>query len=264
MSQLRSLIFWLLLAATISIDAVAFSHFGSNSSAQLLGADFYRIVICDALLASQISIVCIWAALGTDKILWLPVLCAVFTATLVSALFTDPSDTFVSACRLYLSLYGFEAALLLAALWLFRGSRYWRRRAASPMGWQFSLAHLLLMMTTVAVLATVMRTGPFADESKWVNIGFACSVVFMALVSVVVWSRATHWILRLAATLGTALILGAVFSFAIDSEAPSFYVFGTHYLVQAIVLSSWLGWGAILPARINSANCDDPRLRAEH
>jgi hypothetical protein len=258
MSQTRLPIFWLLIAATISIDAVAFTHTSSSSSATFAEGNIYRTIVCDALLAGQVSVVCIWAVLGTNKLLWMPALSAVVAAAFVAAVFQDSSESFLSTCRLYLSLYGFEAALLLTGLWLFRGSPYWRRRTESSSGWRFSLAHILLVMTAVAVLASMMRTGPFADESKWTNIGFACSVAIMALMSTIVWSLAWHWLLRLAATLGTALVLGCGLAFFTDFGDSAFVMFGSHFLVQAVVLSSWLGWGPILPRNIGSARSDNP------
>jgi hypothetical protein len=188
----------------------------------------------------------------------MPALSAVIAAAFVATMFEESSESFASTCRLYLSLYGFEAALLLPGLWLFRGSPYWRRRTGSTSGWRFSLAHILLVMTAVAVLASMMRTGPFADESKWTNIGFACSVVMMALVSTIVWSLAWHWLLRLAATLGTALVLGSALAFFTDFGDSAFHLFGSHFLVQAVVLSSWLGWGLILPPATASAESDAP------
>ncbi len=202
------------------------------------------------------SVICIWAALAFNKVLWLPSLVAALTAAFVAVMFRDSSETLLDAWRLYPSLYGLEAALLLAALWLLRGSRFWQRRTGVKRGWQFSLANVLVVMTIVAVLISMLRSGPFADESKWSSIGFACSVVVMACTSVVVWSFRGHWFLRFAATLGIALALGEVLNLSTQFGSSAFPVFEAHYLVQAIMLSAWLGWGPVLPTTVNSANAD--------
>jgi hypothetical protein len=157
---------------------------------------------------------------------------------------------------MYGSYYGLEAGLLLVGLWLFRGSKYWRARTGADRTWQFSLAQLFLAMTVVAVLAGVMRSGPFADESKSLSIGFASSVVGMALASAMVWSLAWHWFLRFAATLGVALVLGEALNLAAHFVTSAFPIFVAHYLVQAIMLSAWLGWGPILPPRVSSVNAE--------
>jgi hypothetical protein len=241
-------IFWLLLAATVCIDAVAFSQTQRTASAASLPADIFIRVVCDALITSQMSIICIWAALAFRKVLWLPVLVAALTAAFIAVVFRDSSQTLWDAWRLYLSMYGLEAALLLAALWLLRGSSFWQRRTGVAGRWRFSLANLLVVMAIVAVLMSVLRTGPFADESKWLNIGFACSVVAMAGTTAVVWSFPWHWFLRFATTTGIALVLGVAVNLFSQFGSSAFPAFEAHYLVQAIMLSAWLGWGSILPA----------------
>src|SRR4029079_7836953 len=186
------------------------------------GADIYHTVICDALLATQVSVVCIWAVLGTNRVLWVPVLIAVFVAGLAGAVCQDSSETFISRWHLYVSLYGLEAALLVFALWVFR-DLYWRRHVETRR-WRFSLGQLLLVMTTAAVMTTTMRTGPFADESKWANVGFAVCVVVLSLVSAVVWSFTWHWLLRLAATLAAAIVVGLACCTISDFGTPAFLV----------------------------------------
>ncbi len=259
MNQRRPLIFWLLLAATICIDAVAFSPARWSSTVANVEVDDFHPAICDALIASQLGIVCIWAVLGTSRLLWSPVLSALLAAVIVASLCEASTDGFLSACRMFFSLYGLETACLLTGLWFMRGLHYWRQRTGGT-GWRFSVAQLLLVMTAAAVLATTLRTGPFADEGKWSNIAFALSVVAMSLASAVFWSFASHWLLRFATTLGVALVLGSLFSyFSPDLGPPGAYVIGSHFLVQAIVLSAWLGWGLILPERVSGQNFDDCR-----
>src|SRR3954469_7179703 len=147
MAQPRRTFFWLLLAATLSIDAVVFSRAGSTAPSIDASVGLYYTVICDALLASQLSIICIWSALHVEKILWLPMLAAVLAATTIAALSQGSFETLIATFQMYGSYYGLEAGLLLAGLWLFRGSKYWRTRSGAGRAWQFSLAHLFLLMT---------------------------------------------------------------------------------------------------------------------
>ncbi len=253
MPQRSPIIFWLLLAATLAVDAVVFPQVVATNTRVFWSAGIYLKVMFDALLVSQLSVVCIWAALSTRKFLRLPAFVAAVAATLIASILRDSPTRFTDACRLYFAMYGLEAVLLLVGLWFLRGTKYWCRRTGVPFGLQFSLAHLLVAMTVVAVLATAMRGKEFYGDSKWINLGFAFSVVVMAVASVFFWSQAWHWILRFAATVGTAIFLGAAFGYAANFGPPSVYVFVTHYLIQAVVLSAWLGWGPILPSSANAA-----------
>jgi hypothetical protein len=254
------LIFWLLLAATLSIDAVVFSHPTSNFTPPFASIEVYFPVICDALLASQLSVICIWAALNFEKILWLPVLVGVIAATFVATLIEIAPEPITNSIRTFGALYGLEAGLQLIGLWLLRSSKYWRRRCDKTQFRQFSLAQLLLLMTAIAILATMMRSGPFADESKWLSFGIACSVVVMGLASATIWSLSSRWFFRFAATLGIAIVLAELLSLLPSFGSPAFSVFGAYFLVQAVMLSAWLGWGPIIPPRINSASFDAVKL----
>jgi hypothetical protein len=62
MPQRSPLIFWLLLAATISVDAVAFTW----AEAGHVHAD-HAFIAFEALMLSQIGVVCIWSSLNSEK-----------------------------------------------------------------------------------------------------------------------------------------------------------------------------------------------------
>src|SRR3954468_9417031 len=85
MLQRSPLIFWLLLAATICVDAVAFSW------AEAASGDSFGSVAFEALMLSQISVVCIWSGLRSEKSMWTrfsPFL-AVVVASLVWGMFSE-------------------------------------------------------------------------------------------------------------------------------------------------------------------------------
>lgn len=252
MSPRSPVVFWLLLAATISVDAVVFSWVASEP----FPAPLYAKLAFNALIVSQLSVVCIWSAVNSNKILLVPALVAAVAAAFFSAVFSDDPVNFLDEFKLNLSVCGLQAALLLAALWFFRGTNYWRRRTGVAHDLQYSLAQLLIAMTVAAVLAVTMRDSPFYGDAKWLNLGLSCSVVAFSVWSLFVWSLSRHWLLRLAAVLAFAVLLGVAFWLTADYDARISTAMGAHYLIQAIVLSAWLGWGGILPVRVTFANVD--------
>jgi hypothetical protein len=102
-------------------------------------------------------------------------------------------------------------------------------------------------MTVVAVLATAVRESPFFGDDRWMNPAFVCSTVAIAVASVWIWAGSQPWILRLGGTLGLAILLAGAVSLTVVPFTTVFSVIiGGHYLIQAIVLSIWLGCGPIL------------------
>jgi hypothetical protein len=244
-------ILWLLLAATICVDAVAIVWVLSLPFA------LYATVACDALFSSQLSVICIWSALCLTKNFWTRIapLLAVVIASLAIGLFGVPPLT------VGLPYYGLHAALLLAALWLFERTTLWRGRSGASTEWQYSLAHLLVAMTVVAVLVPAMRNSEAFYEDRfgvvWKDIAFICGSVALAVVSVISWSLTRHWLIRLAGVLGFAVLLGAAFSLGIESFMPLFpIIIGAGYLIQGVVISAWLGCGQIIPVSHATASSD--------
>jgi hypothetical protein len=239
MNNRSPIIFWLLLAATIGVDAVAMSSSSLNTS--------YLIV--SALVLSQLSVVCIWLALTAPRTVVLRVtpFFAVLFAAVLSAEFSAGLEPFGEYFQFTLTYYGFHAALLMAALWLLQRTAFWQRSGGAIREWKYSVADLLIAMTVVALLAALMRDSPLLGEFGWMNFQLAGGGVVLALVSVVAWSRSWHWLLRLAVVVGCAILLGAAF-LVIPIVSWFYFVFvGTDYLIQALVLSIWLALGPILP-----------------
>jgi hypothetical protein len=230
-------IFWLLIAATISVDLVTFSWMVSEPHPS------FAAVAYDALIAGQLSLVCIWSALSPAKTFWtrMAPFMAVLLAALVMALFGTPAPALN-----WLAYYGFHVALLLAILWLVARTAFWRRRSGTLINWRYSLAQLLITMTVVAVLAAALRGSELFDRDGWINLVFILWSVILAVVSVICWSLSGHWLLRLTGVLGVALLFGIGLS-VFDAPPLSPFVIGTHYLVQGIILSVWLGCWPILP-----------------
>jgi len=240
MQRRSPVIVGLLLAATLSVDVAAYAGFVSEPHARV-GMVTY-VTLFDALIAGQLSVICIWSLLGGSKTFWarlLPWLAALLASLVIGAFGFPP-------LRFGLPYYGLHVALLVTAWWLLERTAFWRRRSGTAAEWRYSLIHLLMVMTVVAVLATAASKSDWLVEDGAVNTAFVCGSVALAVVSVIAWSfsRSHHVLVLLAAVLGFAMLLGAAFSVVEKSFMP-FYL-GTHYLVQAIILSAWIGMGQIL------------------
>ena len=104
-------------------------------------------------------------------------------------------------------------------------------------------------MTVVAILAALSRTaGIFTAEGWSENMVFLCGSVVVATSIVIIWCSSQHWMLRLAGIIGLAILLGVVSALILRIPAA----IGVHYMIQALVLSIWLGIGQILPPRIDA------------
>jgi hypothetical protein len=69
----------------------------------------------------------------------------------------------------------------------------------------------------------------------------------VAISIVIIWCFSKHWMLRLAGIIGFTIVLGVVSILIVRIPAA----IGVHYMIQALVLSIWLGIGQILPPRID-------------
>ncbi len=244
MPKRSPVIFWLLLAATLCVDAVAFFWATWNPYSA------FGVVLFDALMLSQVSVICIWAGLHSKKNIWIQVapLSGVLIASLAVRMTTDESLT------IGLAYYGLHTGMILATLWLLERTRFWQRRSGAVAHWRYSIAQMLIVMTAIALLSTFVRTSELFAGDAWLNIVFICSSLALALVAVVSWSLSWHWLIRLAVVLAFAIILGAAFSLKHEAYVPLFpLIIGGHYLIQGLVLSLWLGCGPILPLTSHSS-----------
>jgi hypothetical protein len=228
-------IFWLLLAATLCVDAVAFSWISPAASR----SSFYASVAFHALLLSQLSIVCIWSALSARTLIASQI--APLTAVIVATVVTTGDPMMSQKFNTYLAYYGFHAVFLLAALWVFKRTAYWRQRSNFACEWRYSIAHLLIAMTVVAVLAVAMRNSPFfadSEEPKWFTVASACGFVALSIAALFIWSLSLHWLIRVAGVFGFAILLATITCATTPFDPSATYA---HNVIQGIVLSIWLG-----------------------
>jgi hypothetical protein len=242
--QHRSLIFWLLLAATLAIDGVSLSWVCLTTLDQ--AGNLYFGLVC-----SQISVVCIACCLSSTRNPWrwiapwaLSITVAACTTWLRQR--QDSGESY-QEFLLYLSLWLPQTAILLFLLWLLRQTSYAARwyRPNDRTNWQFSMGHLLITMTASAILLAILR---LAEEMHqfWVELAaWTANNVTLAIAALVIFT--THWygLLRLGAIVGVSLALALLITTFTRGDPDSIFV----NIVQVMVLSSWLTFGEIVPIR---------------
>jgi len=251
--------FWLLLTATLCVDAVVLKLAAGES----YPSPSYSSVAIHALILGELSVVCIWSSLNQSLTTWTqiaPLLAVALAAFVEGARNRAPGHiadltTFTAS----LGYFGLHAALLLVALWLLQRTAFWRHRTGIARTWQFSNLHLLVAMTVVAVLTVLIRNSEFFfKDDALENITYGCTFVALAVASVVLWTYSCYWFLRLASVVGVGMLLGIaifVIYFYGHTGGRTFDVFNVlhvHYQIQAIVLSVWLGIGPVLPPRADA------------
>jgi hypothetical protein len=246
MKQRFAIIAALFIAANLCADLVAWK------TLTLGPGQYYSEVAYFALLSAQLSVACMWSAFRVRSKVWatiVPIAAAVAAAFAYGVVYQHRELEFVP----YFIL---QASLLFAGLWLFKRSRFWRRRSGSKELWQFSVAHLLVLMTIVAVLTLLLRqSGLFGNDTLGLILVFLGCTVAIALLAVFIWSLNIHWFLALAGIVVSSIVLSAIF-FVWDA-LDNHYMFQFtlyHLLTQAVVIAAALAWLKILPA--NDASHD--------
>lgn len=198
----------LLLAATAAVDAVVVASL--FEAGQMSRVSF----VYDALIIGQLSAVSAWAVLGARRA-WmggLAVLAAVGSAGLLLSKVADLS--LAEAC----GIYGSFVAMLVVALWIIKQTPLWRRltKSGDEVTWQFSLGHLMLAMTAVAVLITALRGSLLlfeAGDSWKFLVSLTLADVILVVATIVIWAWASwlpHWWPRLGAAIAPAFVVGGV------------------------------------------------------
>jgi hypothetical protein len=90
-------------------------------------------------------------------------------------------------------------------------------------------------------------------DTGWQSIILIISSVALALGSTLLWSLSWHWVLRLAGVLALSFAIVLIFLLAWVAGEIRYYdvvlsIFTPYYLIQGIMISAWLGLGALLPA----------------
>ena len=192
-------IFWLLLAATLCVDVVTSVWF-SQSLVQPQSRPLSSATLLIALAYAQVSLVCIRAVLrrSTNWIQWLmPFGAGIVVATIiiVEGIYEKPQREFPWAVMLaYTSFMWVHVASLLFVLWLLKPTRLFARDvvAAGRSRWQFTIRHLLLLMTCLPILVIVFMNSEIVHSGvtasgtaqfvAWVTGNVVLPVVVVAIV----------------------------------------------------------------------------------
>ena len=251
MPQRSPIIFWLLLAATLSVDALVWTWPWPKNLDRP-----YVLRLQGPLITGQLSAICVWSVLRIKRPAWVQIM--PWLAAVVASIAT-PELVFsvISRFRVAMTYHGVFVALHLAALWLFERTLYWRRCTGLSRVWSYSVAQLLLTMMIVAALVASIRYNPEFNELLLAFGTVICGQVAVTISSLICWSSSRHVLIRLAGTLGSALVvvfaIGLAFNLRHQNLSLELFkfttrIFGPEFLIQALVLSVWIGIGEILPA----------------
>ncbi|HEY3393422.1 MAG TPA: hypothetical protein VGK58_11995 [Lacipirellulaceae bacterium] len=244
MPQRSPINFWLLLAATICVDAVLMASKYAEAHRHI-GSFFV------ALVFGQLSALCVWASFASRQQFVRAMV--PFAFSIAAALWMGlarprsvPQISFEQLVLAYSGLWLTHAAGLMSLLWALKRTKYGRRWSYPVEAgiWQFSIKHMLVVMTTLAVLIFILRSADLIQEGwLWVVILIANNVG-LALGCVLIQGTAWHVVVRLAAIAAVALLFAAL-PYVIRNWAGVF----AENLIHAFVLFLWLEVGGIMPAR---------------
>ena len=205
MPQRSPIIFWLLLAATICVDAVAADHVAK-------GAYYEANLVLQALIYGDLSVVCIWSGLSREKSLWTRSaswLAGVVAISVLTIAMHGLAGRFWGWLVWTLPQTILHAAMLLMFLWLLERTPFWQRHTGVAAKWRFSLGQLLIITTVVAVLTTWFRNNyNFYMDGLLITLAPIGGRAVLGLGSAVSWSLPLHWLLRFAITVALAILLG--------------------------------------------------------
>ena len=158
MTVSRTLI-WLLILATVLIDGAVWSLFVADDR---IRATSWPHPVLFALTFSQVSLVAVWAALGTSRLPWRLAGTVLVIASWSATLATLSDGQFGYNSTQWVSLLGGQALVLFAPLSVARagGVRLLETTTSNPsqegssgLGkWQFSLASVMAWITATAVV----------------------------------------------------------------------------------------------------------------
>jgi hypothetical protein len=245
-SQRSPVNFWFLLAATLSVDAVASYWFFDEN-----GGDA-SLTLYISLAFAQLSLICAWVVLFRERmgIGW--IVPFVVGSIFALGIYVAQAPKVHNATRgeidfdwegavFLIGIMFTHVAVMLPVLWLLKPTRLCARfsNAAGKHRWQFATGDLLLVMTCLAIVSVMLRRSDTStgDVVSVVTVAAANTALFVA---VLVATQAT-WPppLRLAASLAAALGVAEFChrtQLAFADELNSF-VFN---LIQAVVIWLWL------------------------
>jgi hypothetical protein len=228
-------IFWFLLAATLSLDAVSISWIFVQDFAPASGTLYI------ALAFAELSALATWALLRHDfGVRWLVPFLAGIAVGCTMMLAQQERTPELEIFFTYTGLMWAHTFVAMLILWLLQPtSILYGFVGHSNRRWQYSVMHLLVAMTVLAVFCVVLQRGQLlVDERSNVLTLCLANTVLLVLVLLAV-QQIQLWPFRLAVALSAALSIAAICSstsLAFANQLNS-YAFNS---IQAIVLWSWI------------------------
>jgi hypothetical protein len=250
-------LFWLLIAATLCVDAVAISLIvGRDLNSET--ATFFL-----ALAYGQLSILCVQVVLTPGQPGFR--LLRTFFAGVIAGYVLSAGEPHSSRWDQFQNFVAFVAlmwihvATALVLIWLLKPSKLCAGLAPRTVQrrWQFSTMQLLVLTTVLAALLGVLRhAGVLAD-----HIGFVVGLTInnLVLLFLVVWGTSKVNVpifIRLAFSLLSALlvaIVGVLISEELSREINPWIL----NILQAGVLWAWLEWMRSTPKEIVGADAEN-------
>jgi hypothetical protein len=238
------IIFWLLLAATLCVDAAAIV---------LLFADGRRrpesATLLLALAYAHVSLLCVRCVLHSPTN-WrrglLPFVAgSVAAAIIVVAVERGRGSESWEALLAFISLMWVHVASLLLLLWLLKPMRLFVVGVAADRSrWQFTTKHLFLLMTCLPILVIVFTNSAIVQSGVTMRgtlefVGWVVGNVVLPVAIVAIVERGWLWIFQLAAGAVAALAVGMFLHWSVPNFSRQFPTLG-FALLQAFALWVWL------------------------
>jgi hypothetical protein len=243
MNQRSPIVFWLLLAATLSVDAVAVFW-------ALIAASPRAEALYFGLLCAQLSLVCIWASFSTAP-RWRRYF-ALLAFMLISVLLTtglfEPDWNYdsIEVSLIYLCLWTAHVLVLLTGIWCVRHTSFgqrWDQHAHAR--WQFSMKQVLAVMTLTPVAIVVLRETELIHDIWIPFLLWTANNVLLAMLAAIIYTARPHFVLRLAILAAISVVFGLAISLVPNGEWDSLAI----NLIQGAVLFIWLEIGEPIPRR---------------
>jgi hypothetical protein len=238
--QQNRVIFGLLLAATLAVDAVVGVWLLVDNLNQHFAVAFF------ALSFSQLSVLTTWVVLSS-KYAGSRWLLPFVGGAAVAAYITFLGDIPPNASRMGIYLVSvvmmwFHVTAVLVIVWLLKPTRICAsfNRQGDTSHWQLSLMQLLIVMSCLAILIVLVKNSEWTTDGRLVALMTIPIVNFAPLFGALAAVQSNlHWLLRLALSIASGLMIAAVFEWIGSEFADKINLFAFS-AIQAVVIWAWL------------------------
>jgi hypothetical protein len=244
MAQRSPVVFWLLVAATLCVNALAISWAVVTTLNR--AEELYFGLVC-----GQLSVLSCWAFFLDRLRLWrlgIPLVGAIAAAGLTGWLYSLEArrfGDFMDLATLYMSLWLTQVSLIFIGIWLLRLTIVIRDGDQGvPHRLRFGTKDLFVMMTLLALLLAILRYSELVREIWLELILWSGNNAAIALFSVTLQATRWHSLMRLAATAAIVLLFAVVLEVLNLGGEPA-----AINAIQAIVIFLWVESGQILQGR---------------